>query len=213
MAEVQQGVVGVQGPSPAGEIINARFGNYGEQNVSELQARYYEQALRKNTFSVANQAVVATTIGLAQTYTGLCLANPIGSGVNLALKKCSWMQSVIQATQIEGFALAYGFNSTTNVTLTAALVPQSTFIGSGAVSKAVATSSAASTGLPTAPVYGTFIGNTATATQNNPGGVVDLEGSVILPPGAFAVFVTPTQASVNGMWFSFQWDELNAVVV
>lgn len=210
MADVIQGQTGLQGPNPTGELINFRAGNYAELMVSELQARYYENALRKNTFSVASQAVATTTVGLALTYTGLVLANPITSTVNLALKKASWMQSVIQATQVEGFALAYGFNASTNVTLTTPATAQSTFIGSGAVAKGLAAVSAT---LPTAPLYGHFVGNTATVTQNNPGGTIDLEGSVILPPGAYACFVTPTQASVAGMWFAFQWDELSAVLV
>lgn len=50
--------------------------------------------------------------------------------------------------------------------------------------------------------------NTAAATTNGPGSVVDLEGSVILIPGAYALWVTPGQASVAGMWFSFQWEEV-----
>ena len=62
--------------------------------------------------------------------------NPTKSNVNLALNKCSMMQSVIQATQVEAFTIALEFNSTVEVTLTTPATPQSNLIGSGAVSQA-----------------------------------------------------------------------------
>jgi hypothetical protein len=199
-----QTLTGAQSTSD-GAIIQARAGKQGDTIVSELHGRYYETTYRGKGFNVASQAVATTTVGLATTYTGLCLANPTKSNVNLVLNKCTMMQSVIQSTQVEAFAIAYGFNSTTEVTLTVAATPQSNIIGSGAVSAAKAATSAT---LPTAPLYGTFLTNTATATQNAPGDWIDLEGSIILPPGAYACWVTPAQASVAGMWFSFSWEEV-----
>lgn len=197
--------VGVQNQSDGAQLIIPRAGRQGDQIVSELHGRYYEQSYRGNMFSAANQAVVTTTVGLATTYTGLCLSNPRNSKVNLALNKCSWMQSVLQATQIEGFALALGFNKTTDVVHTAAVAPSSNLVGSGLTPQANVDSSAT---LPSAPVYSHLVGNTATATQNGAGGMIDLEGSVILVPGAFVIFATPAQASVAGMWFGFQWEEV-----
>jgi hypothetical protein len=154
------------GPQTAGDgaYLSQRSGKQGDTIVSELHGRYYEQAYRGNIFQVGSQAVATTTVGLATTYTGLVLSNPVGSPVNLALLKCTAMQSVIQATQIEAFALAFGFSAATNVTHTAVLVPQPTRIGSGSSAYAKADTSAT---LPVAPVYGTFVTNTATATQNS----------------------------------------------
>lgn len=174
--------------------------------VSELNARYYQTNYDRHMFSVAAQAVLTTTVGLNTTYTGLCLSNPINSGVNLVLNKASIMQSVLQSTQVEAYALAAGFNATTNVTHTTPATPQSCLIGSGYAAIAKADTSAT---LPTAPLYDTFITNTGTATADSTGAlVVDLEGSKILIPGAYICFVTPAQASVAGMWFSFCWEEL-----
>ena len=197
-------VPGPQNTGDGGTGNPARGGRQGDIIVSELHGRYYEQTYRGNMFSVASQAVATTTVGLATTYTGLCLANPISSTVNLLLNKCTLMQSVIQATQVEGYAIAFGSNKTTNVTLSTPATTQSNIIGSGYVSKAVAATSAT---LPTAPLYGGFLQNTAAASTNGPGAIIDFEGSIILPPGAYACFVTPTQASVAGLWFSFQWEE------
>lgn len=205
MAQVED--LGQVGPQVLqdGTISTKRLGKAAETVVQELHGRYYEQAYRGNVFSVASQAVATTTVGLATTYTGLVVSNPTNSTVNLALLKATMMQSVIQATQPEAFAIAFGYNATTNVTHTTPATPQPTRIGSGATSAARADTAAT---LPTAPVYGAFVQNTATATANGPGGLLDFEGSVLLIPGAYALWVTPAQASVAGMWFSFMWEEV-----
>lgn len=200
-----QGAVGVQNNPDSSNLITARLGKQGDQLFSELHGRYYEQTYRGNVFNVASQVVATTSVGLATTYTGLCLSNPRNSGVNLVLNKCTMMQSVIQATQIEAFAIAFGFNTSTDVTHTAAVVPQSALVGSGLTPLAKADSSAT---LPTAPLYGAFIGQTSTATAQPTQSTLDFEGSVILKPGSYACWVTPAQASVAGMWFSFSWEEV-----
>ena len=188
-----------------GSNPTARAGKTGEAVIQQLHGRYYEQAVRGNIFYVASQAVVTTTVGLNTTYTGLVISNPVNSGINAVLLKASMMQSVIQATQVEGYAIALGYNATTNVTHTTPITVQPSKVGSGLSGQVKADSSAT---LPTAPVYAHFVANTSTATSNNTGITVDFEGSVILTPGAYAMFVTPAQASVNGMWFAFQWEEV-----
>lgn len=203
LIQVGAGAGGVSLPTTT--KIPPRAGNLGDLIVSQLHGRYYEQTVRGNTFFVASQAVATSTVGLATTYTGLCLSNPVGSTVNLVLTKASIMQSVIQAVQVEAYALATGYNATTNVTHTTPATPQTTLIGSGLT--AIAKADTAAT-LPTAPVYAVFVQNTATATANGPGSVIDLEGSIILKPGAYIAWVTPAQASVAGMWYSFMWEEV-----
>jgi len=196
--------IGAQSVAPGIGNGKLRGDSSSAMIVAEDKARYAESTNNGNMFSSAVQALVTTTVGLATTYTGLCLSNPLGSGKRLLLNKVSWMQSVLQATQIEGIALAVGFNGTTNVTHTTPVAPKSNLVGSGLTPLGLTDVAAT---LPTAPTYSHFLANTATATQNNPGGVVDLEGSVILLPGAYIIFATPTQASVAGMWFGFQWEE------
>lgn len=188
-----------------GNTIPNRAGQLGDLIVSELQGRYYEQTYRGTAFSASNQAVATTTVGLATTYTGLVISNPLGSGVNLELTKVSIMQSVIQSVQPEAFAIAVGFNATTNVTHTAALATVSNKVGSGLTSLGKADTSAT---LPTAPTYHTFLASTGSATTDIGGGQADLDGSIVLMPGAYACFVTPAQASVAGMWFHASWTEV-----
>lgn len=183
-----------------------RFGRYGDKIVSELNPRYYEQASRGNVYMAASQAVATTTVGLATTYTGLCLSNPIGSGKNLALVLASIAQSVIQATQVEGYLIATGSNLVTNVTHTTPATVQTALVGALA-NNSVAKADTAAT-LPTAPLYSLALTNTGSATTNSPGVTVDIGGAIVLAPGAYACFVTPTQASVAGLWFGFTWIEV-----
>lgn len=185
---------------------NDRFGRYGDKIVSELNPRYYEQAARGNMYMAMSQAVATTTVGLATTYTGLCLSNPIGSGKNLAVALASLFQSVIQATQVEGYALATGSNLTTNVTHTTPGTVQTALVGALANNSVAKVDTAAT--LPTAPVYSIGLTNTGSATTNSPGITVDLGGAITLAPGGYVCFVTPTQASVAGLWFSLSWIEI-----
>lgn len=187
-----------------GNPATARGSKDGALVIAGYRGKYAEAAYRGKIFTAANQAAVTTTVGLATTYTGLCLSNPINSVVNLELIIVSVMQSVLQATQVEAFALATGSSGTavthtTPGTVKPALVG-SAFTGVGLVDTAAT--------LPVAPVYDTFLTNTATATQDAPGVTIDLNGSIILAPGAYVCFVTPAQASVAGMWFGIKWAEI-----
>ncbi len=200
--------VGSPANQAGGSTPNLRSGKLGDTIASELHSKYYEQTYNKNSFFVANQAVTTTSaapFGLQTTYLGLCLSNPLGSGVNLVLGKCSFMQSVIQSSNVEAYAIATGFNATTNVTHTIQQAPVTCKVGSGATANGLADISAT---LPTAPFYTVFVGTAGTTGSDPTMGLIDLEGSIILMPGAYACWVTPAQQSVNGMWFSFAWEEV-----
>lgn len=183
-----------------------RAGRLGDMIVSEFNGRYYEQCARGNVYLAASQAVATTTVGLATTYTGLCLSNPLNSGKNLAILLASIAQSVIQATQVEGYLLATGSSPTANVTHTTPGTVQTSLVGAQA-NNAVGKVDTAAT-LPVAPLYSLALTNTGSATTNSPGVTVDLGGAITLAPGGYACFVTPTQASVAGLWFGFAWMEV-----
>ena len=197
-------LVGVQSVND-GTVTKARGGKQGDQIISGYHGPYYEQTYRGKGFHVASTVVETTSVGLNTTYTGLVLSNPITSPVNLVINKASVGQSVLQATQPEAYFLATGFNATTNVTHTTALTIRTNLIGSGLTSQATADRSAA---LPTAPFYTMFVTQTAENASDSTVGVVDIGGSIILMPGAYILWVTPAQASVAGMWFSFMWEEV-----
>jgi hypothetical protein len=184
-----------------------RQGNMGDTIMSELHGRYYEACYRRALFSTANSAAVATVALGTTAYTGLSLANPVGSTVNLVLLKCSYALSVAAPTA--GYlGLETGYNAGTNVTHTVAATVSNNFIGVGASGTGLADSSST---LPTAPINRLMLCNTNTVATTAYNGsapqVVDLEGSIILPPGAYAAFYT--FATNTAAWFfSFTWEEV-----
>lgn len=205
-----QGQVGALATSTsigAGTQIAIRQGNMGEQIVSELHGRYYETNYRRQLFSAANTAAVATTALAATTYTGLCLSNPIGSTVNLVVLKATWANSAaLSAAAV--LVLQTGYNAGTNVTHTTPVTPISNFIGVGATGVGLTDSSST---LPTAPssrILLASVGTLATTGYSQVGQqFMDLEGSIILPPGAYISFAT-SAANTAAWWFSFSWEEV-----
>lgn len=186
-----------------GAFPNARQGKTGDVIVSELNGRYYEQTSRQNVFNVATQALVTTTVGLATTYTGLALSNPVGNTKNLAILKVTFALGVITAAA-NTFGVAAGYNGSTNVTHTTPVTPRSSLFGTGAAPTALADVSAT---LPTAPFYVAFLGCNPSATTNGGTLVLDFEGSLVIPPGGYVL--TTTQAVVTtGFWGSFSWMEI-----
>ena len=197
-------IIGAQNVSD-GVATKARGGKQGDQLVSDLHGRYYEQTYRRNTFNVATVAAGVTTVGLATTYTGLMLQNPYTSTVNVVLNKCTFMQSVIQATTLSAVGIAFGYTAGANATSVTAVATRSNYIGSGIASQANAGTIAT---LSSAPFYHTFLANSQTAILNNNPVYIDLEGLVILPPGGFACWVTAAVSPASSMWFSFNWEEV-----
>ena len=201
VASTQSISAGVQSP--------LRAGNMGDVIMSELHGRYYENAYRRNLFTAASTAAVATVaLGTTASYTGLYLANPIGSTVNIVLLKATWAASV--AVPTAGYVvLEAGYSGATNVTAGGAITPSNNFVGVGAAGQALA--GAGSATLPIAPVAKAFLSSTGsvatTSTGIQPMGIIDLEGSLILPPGGFAAFAT-FATNTAAWWFSFSWEEV-----
>ena len=203
-----QTVGGQVGPSGAADNTYPPFrqGRSAELIAQQLHGRYYESAYRRAIF---NGAIVAqvTTVGLATTYTGLCLSNPIGSPVNLVLLKAGYGFTVAWAA-VAAIGLMAGYNSGTNVTHTTPVTPRGNFFNGGSGGYGLLDSSAT---LPTAPTLHTVFNSSTTATAAVPplvSGLVDFEGSLILPPGAYAAFFTSTVSAAASGHFSFSWEEV-----
>ena len=197
-----QAVVGPPGNNADGTFPVMLGDKQGAGVVSELHARYYNLTYRGKTFSAANQAAQATTVALATTYTGICISNPIGSGINLEMLLASWALSVAPAA-IATIGLITGQSGTTNVTHTTPLTPVSDIVG-GAAGLALADSAATITGTPRwhHQLMGGF---TAAALPSSPQVLFDLAGAIIIPPGGYIAIGSLT--AVTGLG-SFKWAEL-----
>lgn len=185
--------------SADGALATARIGRNGDLMVSELHGRYYEQARRGHMFGVANQAVVTTTAGLATTFTGLAVANPAGSGFNLVLDLFMCTQTAVAVAGSIGLMTGAGAAA-------GSLTPRNALVGGGA---SVATASAGAT-IATPVLERVFaqVGSLATTGYGlTPGLVVDLGGSLIIPPGFFVASYT-TAATTSALVFGLVWEEV-----
>lgn len=206
---IQTGPQATTSSLSAAQIVTARGGNMGDLITSELHGRYYEATYRGTVFSAGNQAAAATVALGTLANTGLVLSNPVGSGKNIVLLKLSYVNSV--AVPTAGYlALETGFNSGTNVTHTTPATVFSNLIGTGASGVGLVDVSAT---MPTAPVHRLGLAQCGTVAVTAYGvttpNVVDLEGSIILPPGGYAAFYT--FATNTAAWFfTFSWEEVPA---
>jgi hypothetical protein len=203
----QVGPLATSSSLAAGLQAVGRAGNMGDAIVSELHGRYYEATYRRAMFNAAITGQI-TTVGLATTYTGLCLSNPVGSTVNVVINKVGFAFIVAFAAGAT-IGLMTGYNAGTNVTHTTPVTPRNQFFGVGASGVALVDSSAT---LPTAPTLNTILaagltGAITTVPLIGPS-VVDLEGSIILPAGAYCAFYTSTVSGAAAGAFSFSWEEV-----
>lgn len=191
----------------AGTQAVVRQGQLGDVIMSELHGRYYEQAYRRNMFVAANPSGVtstAVTSGTTTAILSILVSNPVGSTVNLVLNKAAYTVSVAPAAIMPVF-LGVGYNSSTNVTHTTALTVRNAFVGVGVSGIGLADSSFT---CPTAPNFTHALGSVFTTISSNGPTIIDLEGSIILPPGAYAGIFSTVASGTSGFFGSLSWEEV-----
>lgn len=203
---ILQGQVGVQALSDSGNPATVRMGKQGDLIVSGLHGAQYEQTMRGNRYggSIVGQV---TTVGAATTYTGLCLSNPVGSGVNLVVDKVG-VAFLVAFAAAAAVGVMTGYNSTTNVTHTTPAVVRNKKLG-GAAGYGLLDSAAT---LPTAPVLdmvlATGLTGAITTTPSVAASLYEIDGGLVLPPGAYAAIYTSTVSGAASMSASFSWEEV-----
>jgi hypothetical protein len=183
---------------------NLRLDNLGGLTATQLLPRYYESTYRRQMYTVANQSGVTTSAGLSTTYVGLCIANPTTSTVNAVITKLGYAFTVAPGNPMTvGIMTGVGASISTNL-----VTARNRFVG-GVGAQCLASTSLT---LPGTPVLETVVGSVLTGaittqSQQAPT-LLDLEGSLILPPGAFAAFYTSTASGASAFFGSFQWVEV-----
>lgn len=185
--------------STAGSPVISRAGSQGDLIVSELHGRYYEQAARGNMYRIVSQAAVTTTAGLATTWTGLAISNPAGSGVNAVVNLFSVAQFAVGAAAAIGIMTGSGAAA-------GSLVPKNARVD-GTTGKVTA-SAGATIATPVLDIVIGQAGSLATTGYGLGAGlVVDLNGSIIIPPGFYAASFTSI-VTTSALLFGFQWEEV-----
>ena len=165
-----------------------------------------------SSFRGANQSSVTFSVGLATTYTGLCLSNPAGSTVNLSIKKIGGVVTSTPATFI-GLGLIAGWAAagvTVHTTpLNTAIL--NSYLGAASSGTPSVSGPASQANLDTActlvgtPAWVDWIAANG-ATGSCASFYADLEDSLIVPPGGYvAIGCTANQ---GGFFGSIFWEEL-----
>lgn len=207
-----QNIVGQPSAGASNALLNGRAGQLGDSIVSELHGRYYETNYRGNLFSlsVSTAASVTAYTGGAGGTPMIGLFNPTGSGKNLVILKASFANVVAaSAAGTVTFGLYFGTTATITQATTTTPWSMSTQLQAGSVATgfrnvALTSGSAASNVI----ALGSYYWATAAGAAVVSGGPVDLEGSVIIPPGSY-VALGGSAALTSATWIgSLQWEEV-----
>jgi len=183
-----------------GTFLYGRAGKQGDTMVSKLHGDMYEQAYRGSLFSAGNQAAVTTTAGLATTFTGLAIANPATSGVNLVIRQFQVAQFAVAAAGAVGGMVGAGAAA-------GSLIARNCKVG-GAISPATTASAGATIATPVLERVVGSVGSLATTGYGMQNGIIyDFQGSLIIPPGYYAASFT-SAVTTSALLFGFVWEEV-----
>lgn len=166
-----------------------------------------------SVFRGSNPTAVAISAALATTYTGLCLSNPAGSTVNLAVKRAAGVLFAAQTAFIV-LGLITGWSAAGVVTHTTSLNADiiNGYVGAAAASGSVigpttqAKLDSAATIVGT-PMWDRWItGNTVTAVPCNFS--IDLDDDLIIPPGGYVAIGANAASTATSFLGSFMWEEI-----
>jgi len=170
--------------------------------VSQRHGLLYEPSYAGNIGVVANPSAVTTSAALATTYVGLCLSNPATSTVNLAVLNVSASLLVAPST-ITTMFLAGGYAAGGVTAHTTALTPLASVLGVTSTLQGLADSACTLVGTP---AYLRVLGQAPTATTSFAVNV-NIDGSIIIPPGGYVCIATNIAGPASGFVGSMMWEE------
>jgi len=211
MALPIQTIVGGNAAATTGTFpTNIRVGANGELSVGALHGDYYESTARNKVFAGSTITAVTTSNGFATTCTGCILSNPIGSTVNLAVRKFRYGAIVAQTAALS-FGLQTGYSASVNVVHTTPLVVLSNFVGQPS---GVGLLDSAAT-LPVTPTRVILLDTLLTGaitTQVLGGNNYDFQDGIIIPPGGFIATYTSAASVATSLAFGFTWEEVSVTL-
>ena len=188
-----------------GALVPYVLGKQSDLLISQLHGTKYHAAYGGagvSLFSGATQTAVTTSAGLATTFVGICLSNPAASGYNLSVRRIRGALIVAPSSET-AFVLIIGYAAGGITAHTTALAPTPGLIGSGATPVGKLDSACTLVGTPS---YYSVVVPTPSATAVA-GFSEDLDGSILLPPGAYAAIGTTIAGPANGFLGFMEWVE------
>jgi hypothetical protein len=194
------------GKTEAGVGLPVLVDSSGKLLTKRIGSPYYDN--RRNIYLTANQTGCVWTVGLATTYTGLCLSNPLGSGKNLSLLGVSH-QEVVAPTGIAAVYLAGLYHATAVTHTTPAAVTRAS-LGAAAVASVAKADTGAT--LPAAPtiMLNLTAGHTSGALSTSAApAFIPLDGMITIEPGGFVIIANFTIGVAVGQQGAFIWEEID----
>ena len=166
--------------------------------IASQGGKYRAATQAGRVFAAANQAVVNVTVGMAATYTGLALCNPVGSGKNFAILGLG----VIAEIQVPSAVCIMGIMTGGGVGAATSVIPGRNRLSGGPASVAYVDSAVIFTEAPVLEqTFKSFHTGVVTGGLQD-GFYVDLDGSLIITPG---YHVSPFASAINNATFQFSW--------
>lgn len=188
----------VVGPQLAadGAVIGSRSGRLGDQIVSELNGRYYEQASRGRLFHAYAIVTAPVIFSTAAGTGGPLIWNPSNSGVNVSILAVTCGITVV-TTVAAALGLTGNTGQTSAPTSTTAIDQRSNAMVGGTASAStpyrVGTPTNAGSGF--LPLLGL---HTGALTVDNVGlGVIDIGGAFVIPPGCWGSIAASATATTT----------------
>lgn len=189
--------------TPAGTIGVNRGDAQGSSYTAQRHGERYAAAYAGTLGFAANQAGATLSVGLATTYVGLCLSNPAGSGVNLAVQRVKGLCNVA-VTAVTAFGLIAGFAAGGVTAHTTPATVQSSIIGGAATGLKGLVDTACT--LVGTPFWADWIAEGLAATtvlqfdQN-------YQGALLVPPGGYVAIGSSLAGPTSGFFGSILWEE------
>jgi len=181
--------------------------NDGALFTKSVGSPYYKN--RNNIYIAANQTGCVWTVGLATTYTGLCLSNPLGSGKNLSILGVSH-QEVVAPTGIAAVYLAGLYHATAVTQSVPSAILRASIGPSTPGSVALAATGAT---LPAAPkiLLNLTAGHTSGALSTSAApAFIPINGLITVEPGGFIIIANFTIGVAVGQQGAIIWEEIDA---
>lgn len=203
-----------------------RSGRLGDQIISELHGRFFEQVFRGNVFSIGCQLTALSAATILLTASGQPIVgvwNPPSSGVNLAILQAMLIDEINNVTSVAPGAFVWAA-SLNNGALSAGLTPfnRKTLASAGSQAKAFSLSTASLlAGLTNNLVvfepaeFNTASGlltTTVAAATPTPSvsGVQNVDGSIIVPPGGVLALLNTVSSVTHSVAARLLWEEVPA---
>ena len=185
--------------------VAAQYGKQRELWTGLRHGKYYAGSYGGLSGFAANQTGATTSVGLATTYVGLCVSNPAGSTVNLVIQKVAAAITVAPAAAI-GVGLIGGYAAGGVTVHTTPLTVYNNMIGT-AVTAFQGLADAAATIVGT-PIWVDWMETIPTTTIGFSAFAKDIDGEIILPPGAYLAIGTTAATGTSGLFGKISWEEV-----